>query len=401
MKKLIIKIVLAFKKETVTKYIVQILLLLGLLVGFAFLAMQDVTSNIFGAVIGFLFSTLLLYFMRAVLVELEDLLKVNLDTEALLKTYSKKNYRKTLTLGGTSTDFAYAETIVNDGYEFEIIDDKDKTFELDDFILNNYEKLFSAHSSSAKVNGETIRLDKVEIDGKKCTLYLSRSTYFNHLVTNRAIDFQIFDDVCLRDIYEYGPEISSYEQSKMSNHIGINGLVFLSDGALLVPRRKNTSTISKNKVTASIAVKLNYPRSGGDTITTEHFLYGNIIDNLSARTKIPATELHPEQIEVEFLGFGQSLYEGGKPQFYYAVHLKDIDSKKYLEICDDEDSGPIDVDKCIYVADYSSFHFKKDQLCFKALDKKNKWKQITCGYEISYLCNIWHYEESQKRKNAQ
>ena len=38
---------------------------------------------------------------------------------------------------------------------------------------------------------------------------------------------------------------------------------------------------------------------------------------------------------------------------------------------------------------------------FKALDKKNKWKQITCGYEISYLCNIWHYEESQKRKNAQ
>ena len=212
----------------------------------------------------------------------------------------------------------------------------------------------------------------------------------------------MFEQVSLRDMYEYGPKLSTYEQSKMSNHVGINGLVFLSDGNILVPHRRGDSTISKNKVTSSIAVKLNFPKGGGSVITKEHLLYGNIIDNLSSRTRIPAKYLNADNVEVYFLGFGQSVYEGGKPQFYYAVKLLDIDTKTYQSISAiDDDYSNIDVDKCIYVADYSSYRFdKKKHLRFDAIMPNGKRKKLVLGYEMSYLANLWHYEQwLSKRSN--
>ncbi len=304
MKKIFIKIVEFFKKEHTEKYLVEIILFSVLLGLFFALAVNDVVSNVFGAVVGFLFSTMLLYVLKIFGSYFEDIFKINYDTQSLLKKYNgDENYRKTLTLNGTSVDFAYAMRLENEGFEFEVIDDKNKFFELDDFIMENYPTIFSAHSGSAKFNGTTIRLDKFEKTGDKVTFYLSRSTVFNHLVTNRAIDFDIFDDVTLREIYEYGPLLSMPEDSKMSNHIGVNGLVFLSDGNILVPRRKRDSTVSKNKVTSSIAVKLDFPKDC-DEISTQHLLYGTIIDNLSKRTRIKHDFLNLDNIEVKFLGFG-------------------------------------------------------------------------------------------------
>jgi len=403
MKKFLLKILAFFNGGSKAKYFLQIVFYLALLAVFTVLAINDVVSNVFGTIIGFLFSTMLIYILRVISLGMEDLLKVNYDTETLLKTYYKhSDYKKTLRYGDTEADFAYAETLINDGYDFEVYDDPEKMMELDDFIANNYERLFSAHSGSAKVNGVTIRLDKAEIEGKTCRLYLSRSTFFNHLVTNRAIDFKMFEEISLRDLFEYGPKLNTYENSKMSNHVGINGLVFLSDGNLLVPHRRGDSTISKNKVTSSIAVKLNFPKTGEKTVTAEHLLYGNIIDNLSARTRIPAKYLDRSCIDVHFLGFGQSVYEGGKPQFYYVVRLNGIDTKTYCRISAiDDDYSSIDVDKCIYVADYSTYRFDgKKHLSFEYVTEKGKRKRTLLGYEMSYLANLWHYEQ-WKAKQAQ
>lgn len=402
MKKIFIKIVEFFKKEHTEKYIVEIILFSMLLGLFFALAVNDVVSNVFGAVIGFLFSTMLLYILKVFGNYFEDTFKINYDTESLLKKYKgDKSYRKTLTLNGTSVDFAYAMRLENDGYQFDVIDDKNKFFELDDFIMGNYPAIFSAHSGSSKFNGTTIRLDKFEKCGDKVTFYLSRSTVFNHLVTNRAIDFDIFDGVTLREIYEYGPLLSMPEDSKMSNHIGINGLVFLSDGNILVPRRKRDSTVSKNKVTSSIAVKLDFPK-GLDEISTDYLLNGTILDNLSARTKIDQMFIDIDEIKIDFLGFGQNIYEGGKPQFYYSTVLENIDTQKFFEVFDEKLAfSPLDVDKCIYVADYSTFKFKKDYITFDAIDKKGKRRNIKLGYEMSYLCNLWHYERQKEKQGKE
>lgn len=399
MKKHMLKLILFFKKDHWVKYIIQIALFAAWLIVFFVWARADVVSNVVGTIVGFLFSTVLLYFIKLITMNFEDMLKINYDTEALLKRYKgAPEYRKRLELNGTSVEFAYADTLVNDNHQITVVDNPEKMFELDEFVMSNYERIFSAHSGSSKMNGITIRVDDCEIQDNLCTIYLSRSTYFNHLLTNRAIDFDIFDDVTLRDVLEFGPVLHPYRASKMSNHIGINALVFLSDGRLLVPRRKNDSTISKNKITSSIAVKLDFPRSGSNIVTTEHLLYQTIIDNLSARVKIRPEDLDLNYVRVEFLGFGQNIYEGGKPQFYYTVYLDNIDTTRFhqLNIFDQEELK-LDVDKCIYVADYDSYRFEKDNVLFNAIEKDGRIKKIKVGYEMSYLCNLWHLHQKCRR----
>ncbi len=398
MRKAFIKTIEFFKRDHLSKYLVQTLFFIVILVAFLYLATQEVISNVVGVVVGFLFSSVFLYILRLVLDIFEDFLKINYDTDYLLKVYNgDNNYKKSLELNKTKVEFAYAESLVNRGYSFKVVDDKNKMFQLDDFVMENYPTIFSAHSSSVKVNSKTVRLDKFELDGDTCTMYLSRSTVFNHLVTNRAIDFDIFEGATLRDIYEYGPNLSSYEDSKMSNHIGINALVFLSDGRILVPRRNRSSTISKNQITSSIAVKLDCPKGNDGVIDADYLMRDTILDNLIARVRIRKDGIDPKNVDIHFLGFGQNVYEGGKPQFYYAVFLKDIDTKKYFELlCDNKGERRIDVDKCIYVADYSSYTFKNDTLNFNTVTEKGKNKKIKVRYERSYICNLWHYEQYKK-----
>ena len=398
MKRFMAKRILFFKKEHWPKYLLQIILFAAWLIIFFLWARADVVSNVIGTVVGFLFSTILIYFIKLFSMNFEDILKVNCDTDYLLKKYHKEpDIHKELHLNGTIAHFAYKHSLINNNHQITVVDDPDKMFELDDFVMGNFERLYSAHSNSAKINGITIRLDRFEAEENLCTLYLSRSTYFNHLLTNRAIDFAIFDDVTLRDVYEFGPKITPFEHSKMSNHVGINGLVFLSDGNLIVPRRKRDSTISKNKITSSIAVKLNFPTDGSEVITTEHLLYQNIIDNLSARVRIRPEDLDLNHIRVEFLGFGQNLYEAGKPQFYYVIYLDNIDTQKFHRLNTfDKNDSKLDVDKCIYVADYKSYRFEKGHVRFDVIDKHNSRENIKLGYEMSYLANLWHYEQWKK-----
>ena len=198
-------------------------------------------------------------------------------------------------------------------------------------------------------------------------------------------------------MYEYGPKIKPYSKSKMSNHVGINGLVFLSDGRLLVPRRNKASTISKDQITSSIAVKLEFPADGSQNITADYLLRQNLIENLSTRVKIRPCDLHPDRIRVRFLGFGQNLYEAGKPQFYFAVHLDDIDTEAYFKLAQMDSTSKIDVDKCIYVADYQSFQFRKDALLFDVVDPHGKKRQIKACGEMSYYANLWHYEKLREQ----
>lgn len=409
MKKLLIKTISFFKKEHIAKYIVEISVFLVFFLLLLYLAANDVVSNVFAIVVGFMISSMFLYVIKITVGFFEDLLKINYNTDELLRIYhGAPEYRKTVEANGTKAEFAYADVLVNEGYDFSVVDNPDKFFELDDFVVENYAHIFSAHSNSAKKNFDTIRLDRYDPETK--TFYLSRSTYFNHLVTNRAVDFSIFDNISLRTIYEYGPRISPLENSKMSNHVGINGLVFLSDGRLLIPQRKGNSTISKNKITSSIAVMLNFPNEQANNprqavISADYLLKGNIFKNLSDRVKLPSDAINEAQTEIRFLGFGQNIYEGGKPQFYFTVHLHNIDTPTYYRkrkefFAEQKRLGKkdfLDADKCMYVADYESFHYGKNTVKFTVHNESDSTSEVTAGYEMSYLCNLWHHEKTKEK----
>ena len=398
-----IKIYLFLVSEHIGKYVLSILLCIPLLALFGMFS-SDFIPELLSIGLGFLFSNLLLSTLHMLLGNFEDAVKVTDDTDKLLKIYTAEETKKTVYLGNTQGYVAYSETIINDGYTFRLKDDKDSVFELDDFCKDNYMNLFLAHRRSVKRNFPTIRLDGFEKVGEEYYLYTGRSTYYNHLITNRACDYRLADDLTIRDIYEYGPQITPIEESKMSNHIGVNGLVYLADGELLVPRRKNDSTISKGQITSSLALMLPFPKTG--EIDEEYLLKGCIMDALMTRTK-----LNPEwlkgRIDIEFLGFGRNLYEAGKPQFYFTVRLWDVTRKEYLSYVEkrfNEKEKKIDVDKCVYVVKTDTMEFwHNDEIRFYYYTLKKGEERLrkshTLPYEKSFVCNIWHEQERDRRKN--
>lgn len=413
MKNLFVKLYYYFKSEKARKSFFEILFYIVVIALIYILMPGDLTSTVISTMIGFVLSTILLKIIRLLFGSLEDKIKVSGDTNTLLKIYNADStYKKLVELNGTKNVFIYHEIYKNDGkHELTVVDDKDKYFELTGLIENSYTDLFAIHKQSSKNNEDTIRLDNVLITDDKVIFYTSRSNFYNHLVTNRAIDFKLTENLSLRDIYEHGPYIGSLEKSKFSNHLGINALVFLNDNILLIPRRAGDSTISKKCSTSSIATKLQFPKDGSNHIDAKFLFKDAIIDNLAIRLKIDLDALDLARVHLTFLGIGQNIYEGGKPQAYFSVKL-DYSITEFEKILQKEmRQNTIDKDSKIYLARFETMSFfTKDFIRFKALNqivykrqnkklkpllkydvKKVKEKEITLGYEKSYMINLWHY----------
>ena len=413
MKKIFVKIYYFFKSEKAIKNIIEIIFYVLVTLIISLLMPGNLSATVISTIIGFVLSTFLIKIINLLFGSLEDKIKVSGDTSELLKLYNADpSYKKIVELNGTKNTFIYHEIFVNDGkHKFEVIDDKDKYFELTGLIENNFTDLYSIHSRSTKSNEDTIRLDSVKVLDDKVVFYTSRSNFYNHLVTNRAIDYKIVDNLRLRDIYEHGPYIGSLENSKLSNHVGINALVFLNNNLLLIPCRAGDSTISKKCATASIAAKLHFPKDCSNHIDSKFLFNDAIIDDLGSRLKIDLTKLDLNKVHIEFLGVGQNIYEGGKPQTYFCVNL-DYDIEGYMNLLQDKKKqSAIDKDSCIYIANFNSLRFfskellrfssinqvvyrKKDGVVKPVLKKninKSKEKEVTLGYEKSYMLNLWHY----------
>ena len=58
---------------------------------------------------------LLISLIKIITGRFEDSLKVNCDTDSILKVYSEELYKKTLTLNNTNIYFAYNDCFINDG----------------------------------------------------------------------------------------------------------------------------------------------------------------------------------------------------------------------------------------------------------------------------------------------
>ncbi len=430
-KKIIVSLCLFFNSQRTGKYIVNILFCTALLVAFE-ITDNSILDDVISFFLGFFISNLLFGLVQMMFRSVEDNAKVTDDTEMLVSIYHEDDIEKQIEFNNTSTKFAYKPLYFNDGSALFVEDNADKIFMPDGFISDNYQVLFSAHRMSTKKNFDTVRLDDFKCEHGQARFYLSRSNYYYHMVTNRAVDYRIDDDLSLRTYYEYGPRLHSLAESNMSNHIGINALVYLKDGELLLPRRNGSSTISKNLITSSIAIMLTLPDD--NKITSEYLFKGCILQGLVSRTSMKPEWINEEQIDINFLGFGQNPYEGGKPQFYYSVHMKNIDREMYItELCMQKKKASqpdkiqdtfdntektvneskkasikkdkIDVDKYIYVANPDEMKFKKSGYLvipyYHGRIKKGEYTETrgkaTVGYEKSFLANMWHEREIKNR----
>lgn len=77
-----------------------------------------------------------------------------------------------------------------------------KVYELPDEIAKRSDWLLKAHVDALKYNSRTVRLDDLKKCGNQVMLTYSNVTYWDLLMTNRAMDYEWEDGRKTRDVYE-------------------------------------------------------------------------------------------------------------------------------------------------------------------------------------------------------
>ena len=386
----------------------------------------DFWQDLLATVAAFLISAIFIYVFRNLLQYFEDRQKVHYDDSFMKQLYgaiddnitdeAEKGYHYQFMLGEGMCRVYYdccLDTSSNDGgFTVSIEDDPNKMYEPPQFIRDNVLEIMKAHENSYFNNWDTVRLDGYEIIGNKLIARTSRSTYFSHLLTNRALDYRIDEVVSLRQMFEYRDRLSSLETSVFSNHLGVLGVIVLDGGYTLFPHRANSSTISKNMITSGLAVALIHKETARSLSisSTEVPFKDYILKNLPDAMKIPGNCLYDghdnpkHKVSVRFLGFGRDVYEGGKPSFFYLIRVK-MSVEEYFAYHDqykDSSEARIDRNKKVYVVKYDTIRWHKQGsfLSFMHLTSPNaRLKEKYVLPEKNLLCNLYHcacYNKSHK-----
>lgn len=226
-----------------------------------------------------------------------------------------------------------------DGDVTVVLDDVNgKTYELPTFVTENALALMEAHGTSTVSNSDTIRLDNYTYSDGKLTLNTSRSQYYDMLVTNRCMDFELGGAVTIRKVYEAKEAVTPLEKSQLGNQIGINGLIISKDGYLLIEKRGRNKTTWKNKFAQpiSLALKLSDVATDADgkmsstPEAAEQIFKKVILKTIKKNFGIDESDIGAFSLSNNFMGIARDLLEGGKPNMYFYV----VVDKNASELCD-------------------------------------------------------------------
>lgn len=204
------------------------------------------------------------------------------------------------------------------------INDEDTLYMLPDEIKAQYCNLFGIHKGSNIYNQLNIRVNSWEIKDNEFYIHTMRTTYFDSLVTNRAMDFIWDNGLSIRDKYQYGPFVPSLLDSPLSNHLGFNGFIVSSDGYIPIVKRNRNVSIGKSTYGNSIgaSLKAKYSLLDDSKLTVEGLRNG-IIQEIHDELKIDLSYLESFDTSKHIIAAYRDMVEGGKPQllFYYPVNM--------------------------------------------------------------------------------
>lgn len=202
-------------------------------------------------------------------------------------------------------------------------------YELPKQIKDNSEKLMEAHKYSIVYNNINVRIDDFIVNNNTINIIYSKTTYFDSLITNRAMDYSLYDVRTIREIFEPGPFLTPLSCSKLSNHLGFNGFVELSDGNIIFVHRSNNVSIAKSTWAASVSAsfKSKYGLDDEQKLTLDgisNAIKNEIYDELKINIEIP-------DLYKSIIAFYRDIIEGGKPQFLFYLKIDNFDKKSFLD----------------------------------------------------------------------
>ena len=383
--------------------IIILLLGVGLLLYFFF---EDLKFEIIGSAIGMMLTIVSADFLTSLLLLREE--KIKLDSSKF--TYDEVFYKKNLKIGGGETSIWYDAVEYEGDTVYELEDDPTKQFILDSVLQNNFGSIMQAHRASFIANPMMIRLDDYQrAEDGTVKLYTSRTAFYNDLVTNRAMDYKFNGDMSVREIFENGRYLSPLGKSRMSNHIGFGAFIFYGN-SMIVAHRGGNATLSKNQFTSALAFgfseddlrKVHDPLNGSapkaaeryPVLTADDLFKGILLVRMADVLNMPlprVRELYAEnKIRIHTLGFGQLVYTGGKPQFYFAIV---IDESVNLNPEKDKEQiraakKKLDFNKNMVFAD--SMTLVKNGGYVLRLKRHGSNKTIKGEAEKSFFINYWH-----------
>ena len=383
--------------------IIVLTLGVGVLLYFFF---DGLKFEILGGALGTVITVVTADFLTSILLLREE--KIKLENNHF--SYDELFYRKGLKIGGGVTHIWYDAVEYEGEIVYNIEDDPHKHFVLDSVLQANFGAIMQAHRASFIANPMMIRLDdyKHSEDGT-VNLYTSRTAFYNDLVTNRAMDYKFNGDMSVREIYESGRYLTPLYGSKMSNHIGFGALIFYKNG-MIVAHRGGNATLSKNQFTAALAFGFSEddlrkvhdlfdgsaPKAAErfPLLSTDDLFQGVLLVRMAELLNMPVPavrKLHADnKIHIHTLGFGQLVYTGGKPQFYFAIVIDDsvdLSSKKDKEQIRAEKKA-IDFNKNLVFAD--KITLVKNEGYVLKLTKHDSHKTVKGEAEKSFFINYWH-----------
>lgn len=267
--------------------------------------------------------------------KIEDENKLTVDYKKLVGKYART---KLLECEGITLPF---EVIYNQPNAKLILDETNylKQYELPAQIKSNSSIIMKAHKYSTVYNNMTVRIDSVQYDKETnvATVKYSKTTYFDHLLTNRAMDYVCIDGKSIREIYEPGPFLGSLEESKMANQLGFNGFIELSDDKVIFVKRGNKVSTAKNLWSPSISAsfKVKYGLDDSQKLTYEG-ISNAIIQEIKDELNISISENDSEMWKT-IIGFYRDVVEGGKPHFVFRHKMENLDSDSFVKLFDELD----------------------------------------------------------------
>lgn len=272
-----------------------------------------------------------------------------------------------------------------------INDNPNKFYEPNYFIQKHYDELLLAHKTSTLTNSLKVRIDDYKVEDNKLTIDTSRTTYFDSMVTNRAMDYKFNSSIpTIREMYEFDNILTDLNKSKLSNHVGINGLLITKDNYCLVFKRNRKKSISKNKLGPTVSSSMDYYKAVNehDEFTTDGLInavrksllknVGDLDYNLS--------------IENNLVGLTRDLTEGGKPNFFFIFELnigKDELEKSVKEVSSQNKKGDLPI--IVKVDD-----IKPNYDYFTKITYNNKKHVVDCSHPL--LVCLAYYQMIFKNK---
>ncbi|GEN58037.1 hypothetical protein GCM10012290_25650 [Halolactibacillus alkaliphilus] len=355
--------------------------------------------------------------------QLEDHMKLETDSNRLIKKYPLENgfvtyNNKMYIFKDYARDKSGSNTLKKNGkdsyvYKFPVVinyeknhknivinDKKDNYYELNEIAKENYTSLFNSHSTSDVYNQVNVRLDRFEEIEDELHLFTSRTTFYDSLVTNRAIDFEFQKGMTLRNMLNPGPFIVSLDESKLSNHLGFNVFIETLDGDIIFVKRSMNVSIGKGSLGPSIAASLKTRYCLNDDLSftidgLEKAVEEEIKDELGLNTSSIKISLKEHLIAIY-----RDILEGGKPQFLFKAKVNYTSDevkenfKKYLKEKNDKYDTIKDGDKLVFIntSDLSRIFIAPDTIFFGK--KKYSLLPAVAG-TFAYYISHWRSESNE------